>query len=198
MKAAIYARISTEQGKQHLANQLLELKRYANRMQWEVHQVYTDEITGASVARPGLDQLMCAAIRHEFDIVLVFDLSRLTRRGPASAFQLIERLRESKVELWSMTEEYFRTSGAAGPLLIAIAAFLAQQEREGMQARVKAGLARAKAEGTALGRRATLIDKERVLELRNQGLSIREIGVELAASKSIVQRTLKGLYAATT
>jgi DNA invertase Pin-like site-specific DNA recombinase len=192
--AGLYARISTTEGKQHLATQLQALRRYASRMAWKITGVYTDEITGASVTRPGLDQLLTAAARHDFDTVLVFELSRLTRRGPASAFELIERLRRSKVELWSMTEEHFRTPGAAGELLIAIAAFLARQERETMQARVKAGLDRARANGTPLGRRRILVDKSKIQKLRESGASIRAIANELKYSKGVIERAVAEIY----
>lgn len=191
--AGLYARISTTEGKQHLANQLQALRRYASKMQWKITGVYTDEITGASINRPGLEALMEAATRHAFDMVLVFDLSRLTRRGPASAFELIERLRSSHVELWSMTEEHFRTTGAAGQLLIAIAAFLAQQERETLQARVKAGLDRARSNGVTLGRRRVLIDKVKLRTLNEAGESIRAIAREMKRSKGVVERALAEL-----
>lgn len=188
--AGLYARVSTSDGKQNLKTQLLALNRFAASMSWKVTGVYTDEVTGASVARPGLDNLMAAAARRDFDTVLVFDLSRLTRGGPASAFELIARLRHSKVELWSMTEEHFRTSGAAGELLIAIAAFLAHQERATMQARVKAGLDRARASGTALGPPRRVVDKTRVRKLRAEGHSLREIGRLVKVSKTVVVRVL--------
>jgi DNA invertase Pin-like site-specific DNA recombinase len=188
--AGIYARVSTSDGKQNLKTQVLALKRYAAAMSWKVAGVYNDEITGASVARPGLDALMAAAARREFDTVLVFDLSRLTRRGPASAFELIARLRNSGVQLWSMNEEHFRTAGPTGELLIAIAAFLAQQERELLRARTRAGLDRARANGTALGRRPSLIDRVKVRALKDAGYSLREIAIELKSSKSVVGRTL--------
>ena len=188
--AGLYARVSTSDGKQNLKTQLTALNRFAAAMSWKVTGVFTDEITGGSVARPGLDGLMAAAARHDFDTVLVFDLSRLTRRGPASAFELIARLRNTNVQLWSMTEEHFRTSGAAGELLIAIAALLAQQERSLLQARVKAGLDRARANGATLGRQKAVIDKTRARELKAGGASYREIARELKSSKSVVQRAL--------
>jgi len=188
--AGVYARISTSDGKQNLSSQVRALRKYAAAMSWKVAAVYTDEITGASSARPGLEALMRDAARRDFDTVLVFDLSRLTRRGPASAFELIARLRSSGVQLWSMNEEHFRTAGPAGELLIAIAAFIAQQERLTMQARVRAGLARARANGVIGGRRPAVLDRIRVRELRDAGYSLREIATELKSSKSVVGRTL--------
>lgn len=188
--AGIYARVSTSDGKQNLKTQLQALNRFAAGMSWKVTGVYTDEVSGASIVRPGLDSMMAAAARRDFDTVLVFDLSRLTRGGPASAFELIARLRASKVELWSMTEEHFRTTGAAGELLIAIAAFLAHQERATMQARVKAGLDRARSNGTALGPPRKVIDKTRVKKMRGDGGSLRAIAKHFKCSKSTVARLL--------
>jgi DNA invertase Pin-like site-specific DNA recombinase len=187
---ALYARVSTKEGKQHLDNQLGELRSYARRMRWRIAGEYTDQITGTSEKRPGLDELFSAAAGKLFDIVLVFDLSRMTRNGPASAFAQIERLKSAGVEFWSLREEQFRTP-TAGPLLIAIAAYLAQQERAAISDRVRAGLARAKAAGVVLGRRKAIVNRDRIARLRAEGVSIRNIAKKLKCSRGSVERALK-------
>jgi len=128
-RAALYARVSTRDKGQNLDNQLGELRTYAGRMGWKIERQFCDSQTGSTDRRPELDALMKAAAKREFDIVAVFDLSRLTRTGPAGAFELIARLKASGVEFWSMTEEHFRTAGPAGELFIAIAAYLANSQR---------------------------------------------------------------------
>jgi DNA invertase Pin-like site-specific DNA recombinase len=189
VKCALYGRVSTKEGKQHLENQLRQLRAYAKKMRWTIGRYYTDEQSGASAHRPGLDAMMEAAARREFDVVLVWDLSRLTRRGPASAFQLIERLAAAGVELWSMREEHFRTP-VVGKLLIAIAAFIAEQERENISSRVRAGIDRARASGKTLGRPARVVDRSKIVKLRKAGHSLRDIASRLNVSKSTIERKL--------
>lgn len=190
-RAALYARISTRDKGQNLENQLGELRNYAERMEWIIERQYLDTETGARNDRPELDKMMKAAARREFDLVAVFDLSRLTRTGPAGAFELIGRLMKSGVRFWSMTEEHFRTAGPAGELFIAIAAYIARAERETLQHRIRAGLDRARKSGKAIGRPSSVIDRDRLRKLQGEGLSIREIAAKLKTSPSTIARKMK-------
>jgi DNA invertase Pin-like site-specific DNA recombinase len=192
MKAAVYARVSTQEGRQHLENQLKQLRAYAKRMRWSITATFTDQASGAKDNRPGFEQMMHEAAGKAFDVLLVYDLSRMTRQGPAAAFRYIERLKASGVEFHSFREEYFRTTGAAGPMLVAIAAYIAQEERRQMQDRINAGLARARSAGVQLGRPRKVIDRARLTELRKQGKSIRQIAAKLKTSPSIVMRAVQG------
>jgi DNA invertase Pin-like site-specific DNA recombinase len=190
MRAAIYTRTSTSDGRQTIENQLEPLREFAGRMKWTIAAEFTDGESGASDKRPGLERLLTRAARRAFDVVLVFDLSRLTRGGPAKAFELITRLKASGVDFWSYTQEHFRTSGPAGALLIAIAAYIAEQERAGMQERIKAGMNRARGAGRVIGRPKKAVDARRARALKNQGKSTREIARILKVSKSTIERTL--------
>lgn len=191
MRAALYARISTTEGRQHLENQLGQLREYSNRMGWEIVGEFTDQESGAAATRPNLDRMMKAAARRLFDLVLVFDLSRLTRQGPAQAFGYISRLSASKVQFWSMTEEHFRTSGPAGELLLAVAAFIAKQERETLVARIKAGISRAKANGKTVGRKRRTLDRETLIRMRKQGKTIRQLARAFNVGRTTIERRLK-------
>src|SRR5579871_2640435 len=189
-RVALYVRISTNDSKQDLSNQTSELVRYAKRMGWTRTYTFEDRASGAATKRPGLEELMQAAAERKFDLLLVTDLSRLTRGGPASAFVFIERLKKCGVHFWSMREEHFRTAGHAGELLIAVAAYLAKQERELLQARIRAGLDRAKAQGKHCGRPRRVVDRDRVQRLFGLGWSARQIAKVVKVGKSTVQRIL--------
>jgi len=83
MKIAIYVRVSTADQNQDL--QLRELQDYAARHQWEISQVYQDVISGASVSRPGLNELMDDARARKLDIVLCWKLDRFGRRSETAS-----------------------------------------------------------------------------------------------------------------
>lgn len=192
-RAALYARISTREGRQHLDSQLRALREFATRIEAHVIEEYTDQDSGAKPKRPGLDQLMKDAARRHFDMVIVFDLSRLTRGGPAQAFAHIARLNTSRVEFWSMNEELFRTAGPYGELFIALAAHIAHQERAMQLQRIRAGIQRARQNGTTFGRPRRLVDLARLAEMKEQGKSIREIARVLKIGKGTAERNLKEL-----
>ena len=65
--------------------------------------------------------------QRRFDLVLVWALDRLTREGVAETFNYIKRLTSHGVQFVSFTEEHFRTTGPAGELMIAVAAWIAKR-----------------------------------------------------------------------
>ena len=56
IKVAAYARVST--GDQHLENQLNEIEAVIANRGWELDETFTDVMSGAKDARPGLAELL--------------------------------------------------------------------------------------------------------------------------------------------
>ena len=81
MRAAIYARFSTDrQDVRSLEDQRHRCERRAAERGWSVVAVFTDAaMSGATLNRSGLQELLASARRREFEVVLVDDLSRLSR-----------------------------------------------------------------------------------------------------------------------
>ena len=83
MRAAIYARFSSQnQRRESIDDQVASCHRLAADKGFRVldSHLYVDEAkSGASMTRPGLLALVGAAKERLFDVVLVFDLSRLAR-----------------------------------------------------------------------------------------------------------------------
>jgi site-specific DNA recombinase len=82
VRAALYARYSTEkQNRASIEDQVRECSEYAEKAGWTIAHVYKDEgISGAATGnRPGFLAMMAAAEAGEFKVLLVMDLSRLSR-----------------------------------------------------------------------------------------------------------------------
>jgi DNA invertase Pin-like site-specific DNA recombinase len=77
---------------------------------------------------------------------------RFSREGVVQTFDHVKKLKGYGVEFESYTEAHFRTTGPAGELMMAISAWIAQQEHKRIVERVRAGLKRARAQGKMLGR----------------------------------------------
>ena len=60
-----------------------------------------------------------------------------------------------------MTEAHFRTTGPAGELMLAIAAWIARQERLRISERTKAAMERAKRQGKHCGRPRCVFRRDR-------------------------------------
>lgn len=160
-------------------NQLHELREYCARQGWEVIREYTDRETGKHSRREAFQSLFGDASKRLFDVVVVWALDRFTREGVLETFEHVRRLTLSGVEFESYTEQHFRTTGPAGELMLAIAAWIAKQERLRISERTKAGVARAKREGKHCGRPVRVFRRDRVLQMRAEGRSWRDIAWEL-------------------
>src|SRR6516164_7363123 len=97
LRCAAYARYSTDkQNPMSIEDQVRKCQQYAAERGWRLMNegIYSDaEITGATSQRPGLKRLLADAESpgHPFDVVLVEDTSRLSRKQ-ADMLNLCEQL----------------------------------------------------------------------------------------------------------
>jgi DNA invertase Pin-like site-specific DNA recombinase len=189
-RVAIYARVSKAQG-QDTENQLAQLRAFCASSGWTIVAEYIDHATGKHADREQLQAMFTAASRREFGFLVTWALDRLSRGGVAKTFDHIKVLRSYGVEFVSFTEPHFRTTGPAGELMIAVAAWIAEQERKRISERTKAGLAKARRQGRIGGRRTLVIDRDKIAALDESGLTMREIAAEMGVSAAYICRALK-------
>jgi DNA invertase Pin-like site-specific DNA recombinase len=187
-RVAIYLRVSTS--KQETSNQRLELEVVAERSGWQVVRVFEDAgISGAKGRdkRPGLDAMMKAVNAKEFDMVATWSVDRLGR-SLTDLLAILQGLHDKGVDLF-LHQQGLDTSTTAGKAMFQMLGVFAEFERGIIRERVNAGLARAKANGTKLGRRRIRPSVEaRILELRAKGHGIHRIRKTLGVGTSVVQR----------
>ena len=190
-RAAIYARVSTTEGRQDPETQLRDLREYAERRGFELIDEFVDRATGLTEDRDEYTLLRAQARRRAFDVVLVWRYDRFARSLPA----LVKALEEFKalgIDFISLQEQVDTTT-PQGELIFGIMASLAQFESRLIGERVKAGMARAKAEGKRIGRPPVSPEQvEKVLELRSSGRSLRKIALETGLGRSTVGRIVQG------
>ena len=83
MRAAIYARVSTEaqEKQQTIASQVAELREYASQNDISITKEYIDNgYSGELFERPDLDKLRDDARDKLFDAVLIHSQDRLSRK----------------------------------------------------------------------------------------------------------------------
>src|SRR5688572_25680712 len=148
-RVAIYARVSTHE--QTSENQLIELRRYVAARGWEAVEYVDDGISGSKDRRPALDQLTTDVRRHKVEAVVCWRLDRLGRNLRHLVLLLDEW--QARGIAFVTLGEGIDTSTAAGRLVAGVLGAIAEFERARVQERIHAGLRRAKAQGTRLGRR---------------------------------------------
>ena len=190
-RVALYVRVSTDH--QSVKNQEIELQVVAERHGWQVVSVYRDQgISGAKGRdkRPGLDKLLQAVARKEFDMVAAWSVDRLGR----SLIDLVGILQEfhaKHVDLY-LHQQGMDTTTPAGKAMFQMMGVFAEFERSMIHERVMAGLARARAEGTQLGRPAKVAGNaakvQTIRAARAAGKSIRAIAREQGVGIGTVSR----------
>ena len=141
MRAALYARVSTDEQaeKYGLSSQLTELGELAAKKSFTVPEgaeFVDDGYSGATLDRPALDRLREAVRARAFDVVLVHDPDRLSRKL-AHQLLLVEELERAGVGL-----EYFTTpreDTPEGRLLLNVKGVVAEYEREKIRERTTRG-----------------------------------------------------------
>jgi DNA invertase Pin-like site-specific DNA recombinase len=192
MRAAIYARVSTTD--QHVENQLAELRQYVERRGWTAVEYVDRGVSGAKDRRPALDELLKAARRRRFDVLVCWRLDRLGR-NLRHLILLLDELRALGIAFVTLGEG-LDTSTPAGRLQLHVLSAIAEFERARVQERVVAGLARAKAQGRKLGRPEREIDV--VLLDTVRGLPVREAARRLGIPRTTLQRALARIPAEST
>ena len=160
-RAALYARVSTKDKGQDSENQLAQLRQFCAANHWPIAAEFVDHVSGKRSDREQFQAMFASASRREFDYLVTWALDRLSREGVSKTFEHIKQLRGYGAEYVSFTEPHFRTTGPAGELMIAVAAWIAEQEHR------------------------------RISELDELGFTTREIAAELGISASSVSRLLK-------
>jgi DNA invertase Pin-like site-specific DNA recombinase len=186
VRAAIYARVSTD--RQTTENQTRELKALAAREGWEVVRVFEDTMSGAKGRedRKGLDALLKAVGRREFDAVLVWSVDRIGR-SLTDLLSVLMELHAKKIRL-VLHQQGLDTGTPAGRAMFQMLGVFAEFERAIIQERVKSGLERAKARGVKLGRPGTDPKTADAVRKALRGESVRAVAKRFGLGVATIQR----------
>jgi len=191
-RVALYARVSTNKD-QTVENQLLALRDWAAGRGHTVAAEFTDEgISGAKGRdkRPGLDDMLKAAVLGKFDMVGITALDRLGRSLP-HLITTVGELEALKVGLF-VRDLALDTSTPAGQLMFNVMGSLAQFERALIRERTMLGLERARKQGKRLGRPKVSHHKEaKIAALLQAGTPINRVMRLTGVAKSVVYRIKK-------
>ena len=195
MIVGLYARVSTKDREQNPENQLLRLREYCKIKGWDYRE-YVDHASGAKKDRPGLRSIMSDL--DNLDGILVLRLDRFGR----SLQNLLENLNviRSRGKFFEAVDQGLKISEKKDPMndfMLAILGAAAEFERELISERVRDGMARARNENKKIGRPVVLeqkgVNSSRLLELKREGKSIREISQLVGIKRSTVHGILKSL-----
>jgi len=189
MSKIAYIRVSTE--KQNTARQRKALKEAGCEL------FYEEKVSGKNTDRPEL-QRMLAEI-HEGDIVIVHEISRLSR-SVKDLLTIVEQIKERGASLKSLNELWLDTSdnNPMNEFLLNIFGSLAQLERGLTLQRQREGIEIAKQEGKFKGRKIEVAvggkkseKATQAIEWHKEGKSVRHICKTLSIGTGTFYRLLE-------
>jgi DNA invertase Pin-like site-specific DNA recombinase len=210
MRVAIFARVSTNDGRQSNDRQTSELNKLCRQNKWQVVETITEDISGAKdrEQRAGLTKLIKLAQSGRIDKIVISEISRLGRKV-SDGIKVIEEITEANVSIYiqNIGMETLLSDGKPNymfkPILLTLMGF-AEMEREQLRARVKSGLENARRKGKTLGRPKGSTQSERDLLRKysglkrdlESGLSIRKAAKLHDVSPTTVQKVKLAMEAA--
>jgi len=189
-RAAIYARVSTADKEQDPDTQLYALREYCAKAGLEVVGEYVDRARAKDYKRRvNWQRLLRDARRHYFKTVLVFRLDRAFR-SVRECTNTVQDWYDRGIAFKSLREDVIDTTTYQGRFILHIMAAVAELESGIISERVKAGIARTKAQGNRYGRKRKPFNWLKVKECLDQGRSISGIAKELGYSRAKIYRIL--------
>ncbi len=188
-RVALYARVSTLDKGQDPETQLTQLREYAQRRNFEVMGEFIDYASGTTQDRIQYKLMMAAAKKRKLDVVLVWRYDRFARSTQA----LVNAMKEFQsmgIDFISY-QENIDTTTPTGELIFHVMASLAQFESSLISQRVKAGMARAKAQGKQISRPKLNATKlKQIQDLHKTGLSMNQISIRSGVAYGTVYNYL--------
>lgn len=125
------------------------------------------------------------------DTLVVWRLDRLGSTS-ANVLSLLELMGRREVGVFSIAEQ-LDTAGETGKALLTVISAVNELEKNLIRERTMVGVYAARARGRVAGRPRALsqTNVERVLMLRDQGATVREIASELGTSRATIYRALE-------
>lgn len=180
-----YCRVSTAD--QTTDNQVREIE--AAGFTVDPKRVITETVSGSTAAmeRKGFARLVDRL--EAGDVLIVTKLDRLGRNA-MDVRATVEALAKEGVRVHCLALGCIDLTSPAGKMTMGVIGAVAEFERDLLVERTQAGLARAKAEGKALGRPASLTPDQQaaVRSKRAEGVSLGALAKEYGVSRSAIQR----------
>ena len=161
--AAAWYRVSASH--QETDNQVPDVEGFAAHHGYELTACYIVSDSawkngGGAEYRAALGQALDDAHAGRFEVLIVWSLDRIVREGAEDALRIFRQFRQRGCTVVSVKESWLNGSPEVQELLIAFAGWMAERESARRSERIKAGLARRKADGKPVGRQPGKKDKK--------------------------------------
>lgn len=188
VRTFLYCRVSTAD--QSTDNQVSEVEAAGFKV--EPRRIVVETVSGSvpAMERKGFVKLLDRM--EAGDVLLVTKLDRLGRNA-MDVRATVDRLADEGIRVHCLALGGVNLTSPAGRMTMQVIAAVAEFERDLLIERTQAGLKRAKAEGTALGRPRSLsaAQQSEILAARREGASLGFLASKYGVSRAAIQRVEK-------
>jgi DNA invertase Pin-like site-specific DNA recombinase len=169
-RCAIWARVSTTE--QHAENQLDVLREWAAKRGLVIAAEFVTEDSAWASKSNGNGKgalfdkqraaLLAGAVHGDYDVILCWAIDRLSRRGAEDTLSFVRKLTETGCAIWADKDPWVQslTDPMVRELLLAMFGTFAKWESQRRSDRIRAGLAKRRAEGKPVGRQPGASDRK--------------------------------------
>jgi DNA invertase Pin-like site-specific DNA recombinase len=189
--APAHAYIRTSSTSQPLTLQRAAIEKAAAARGDRVVEWFAEQASGRTIQRTELKRLRDAARAGQVRKLYVFRLDRLARSGIRDLFEVVDDLRAHGVQLVTLADG-FDVDGPAAEVVLAVLAWAAKAERLAINERIAAARERLRSENRPWGRpsRLSVQDRKRIVAMRDEGRTVREIAQAIKIPRSTCARVL--------
>ena len=192
-----YVRASTQEEVRQGSNESQKaiIKEYAKSSGYELEFFEDRAKSGKNTQRPDFERML-NSLDVKPKIVIVAKIDRFAR-SLSDLLRMLEYLDQNGIGFISVNDPGIDTTTPNGRLLLQILGAFAEFERNMINSRTKAGREQALNRGVKFGRpplktsNGSFIDRRKVIELKEKGLSERAIAKSLGCSITPVIRILR-------
>jgi DNA invertase Pin-like site-specific DNA recombinase len=161
--AAVWLRVSP--GHQDSDNQVPDVEQFAAHHGYEITETYTVSDSawkngGGPEYKTTLQRALDDAHAGKFGVLIVWALDRIVRNGAEEALRTFRQFSQRGCTVVSVKESWLNGSPKVQEILIAFGGWMAKRESDRRSERIRAGLARRRAEGKPVGRQPGVKDKK--------------------------------------
>lgn len=184
-----YLRVSTE--KQNVDNYRASILEFCQSHNLLEKIIWISETVSGRVKWENRDLGIIFKQMYKGDIIITAEYSRIGR-DMLNSLSFFQKCREMGITVYSVNGDIPLTSDANGTLMLSLAAWKSQTEREMIASRTRVGLQAAKSRGVILGRKqGCILDKdpnnlERITMELKMGIKL----IKIAENHGVTPRTI--------
>ncbi len=195
--AFAYLRASTQEEVRQGSNERQKeaIRQYAESRGYELEFFEDKAKSGKNTQRPEFERML-KSLENRPEVVIVAKIDRFAR-SLSDLLRTLEFLDQNGIGFISVNDPGIDTTTPNGRLLLQILGAFAEFERNMINSRTKAGRVQAMNRGVKFGRPAlktrngSFIDRRKVIELKEKGLSARAIAKSMECSITPILKILK-------